>query len=421
MVGFGKMLLRHLGRFVKPSSVIVIEDPDIIGKRAVLDELGQIPCVRAVVPARYHQDLECVDAVTAFLDGARPTAVLSGLEYGVPAAAAIAARFGLPGATEAAARILCDKLRLRAATAAAGIRNPRWQEVRHADEVRRFAGGGPVVLKPANRHASLGVQLLRAGDDVAAAWRATVDARDDMMLPDHPLQWRYVAEQTVVGREYSAEVLVRDGDILFLNVTAKSTAGGRYPVELGHTVPAALSPELNTRFADDMARLVAAIGFGSGVLHAEWMVDDEGPVLIECAGRVPGDSIVDLIDSAYGFSLVHELVAVLSGRKPDCPAGPCQASAIRFLTAPPGHVQKVTGLAAAGRHPAVVRAGVSVAVGDRVSDLRSSWDRVGEVFVVGATPDLAVDYAAAAAALIRIITTEQSPVPSGALSDAHRA
>lgn len=178
VVGFGRLLLSYLDRFLPAKSVVLVEDPDIIAKRQVLTRRDEISCLREVVPARYHQDLECVDAITACCADAHVDAVIPGLEYGVPGAAHIAQELGLPGATAVAADILCDKLRMRQAAAAAGIRNPEWREVRSADDVADFLAAGPAVLKPANRQASLGVQLLEPADDPAAAWAATVLARD---------------------------------------------------------------------------------------------------------------------------------------------------------------------------------------------------------------------------------------------------
>jgi biotin carboxylase len=404
LVGFGRQSLSHFDRFLPARSVIVAEDPDVIVKRRVAERARSYACVRDVIPARYHQDGQCVDAVVRHCHGMPVAAVIAGVEYGVPAAAAIAAALGLPGASPRAAEILSDKLRMREITSAAGIYNPQWRQVRDASEVSDFAAGGPVVLKPANRQASLGVQLLAPGADAQAAWRETVAAMDRRLLPDRPLAWRYLAERTLSGQEYSAEALVHHGSIAFLNITAKRTAPGRHPVELGHVVPAPLPAGCHAGFAGQMARLVEALRFGSGILHAEWMATGDGLAFIECAGRAPGDSIVDLIDAAYGFSLVRELVSVLSGRAPSVPREPVRSCAVRFLTAPPGTVTRVSGTASARDYPGVVAASVDVAPGDRVGELRSSWDRVGEVIATGATPELADKTAAQACALIQITT-----------------
>jgi biotin carboxylase len=405
MVGFGQMLLAHLDSRLPPGTVVVVEDPDVIEKRSVHEDVKRLRCVAAIVAARYHEGPIRVEAVEACLHGRRVEAVLPSLEYGVPAAAALAAHWGLPGASIGAAERLTDKLRLREAAAAAGLHNPAWTEVFGPRDVEEFAQGRPVVLKPANRHASLGVQLLTADDDMDAAWEATVAARDDLLLPNRRLRSRYIAEDRVYGHEYSVEALVHSGEIIFLNVTDKLTAGGRHPVELGHVVPADLPAGVHGEFSDAMTRLTGAIGFDSGILHAEWILGDGGPVLVECAGRLPGDSIVDLVDAAYGCDLVQALITVLRGGAPPVPQMARAGSAIRFLTGRPGRVSTVEGIERAGAQRGVTRVEVSVAPGDEVCDLRSSWDRIGEVVAVGRSPAVAQRRAEHAAALVRVDTS----------------
>ncbi|CRK56703.1 hypothetical protein [Alloactinosynnema sp. L-07] len=405
MVGYGKMLLNTMNPYLPPGSVVVVEDPDIIVKRDVHNDFAALPCVGSVVAARYHRGEDYVEAVEAHLGDAPVEMVLPGLEYGVRGAATLAQRWGLPGATAAAADRLTDKLRLREAANAGGLRNPEWTEVFGPGDVRAFADGEPVVLKPANRHASLGVQILPAGADIDAAWATTVAAQDSLMLPDIDLDWRYAAERVVTGHEYSVEVLVQRGAIVFRNVTDKLTMPGRHPVELGHVLPAPIPADLLAAFDDAMASLVKAIGFSDGVLHAEWIADADGPVLIECAGRVPGDSIVTLIDVAYGGDLVKAMVSVLSGREPALPTGAPMGAAIRFLTVEPGTVDRVDGLAAAQAAFGVLRAGVTVGPGDTVAPTRSSWDRVGDVVATGADATAARAAAWAAAETITVVTT----------------
>src|SRR3954447_3714241 len=414
MVGFGQAVLAHLDDRVRPGAIVVIEDPDVIEKRSVHAEAKRLRCVAGVVAAPYHADLSFVGAVESYLGGARADVVLAALEYGVTGAAALAARWGLPGASVRASRCLTDKLRLREAAAAAGLRNPEWREVFGPRDVADFAQGRPVVLKPANRHASLGVQLLSADDDLVAAWETTVAARDDLLLPNRDLPCRYIAERRLYGDEFSVEALVRDGDILFLNVTAKRTAAGRYPVELGHVVPADLPQTTDAAFRDATSRLVGAVGFATGVLHAEWILDEGEPVLIECAGRLPGDSIVHLIDAAYGFDLVCALAILLAGGRAPLPDRARQASAIRFITADPGRVLAIDGLDQARARPGIEHASVEVSVGDVVGELRCSWDRVGETIATGATAIAAARRADDAASQICVPTADAAVVATEA-------
>ncbi|MEU3952461.1 ATP-grasp domain-containing protein [Streptomyces achromogenes] len=405
-VGYNAAYLRAIDGHVPSGSVVVIEEPDIIRKRELRDAADRFDCLDRIVPASYQQSAEALD-LAAELTATRPVAaVVPGLEYAVPATAALAEKLGLPGATEAAAQALRDKVRLREVSGAGGVRNPRWREVHGPADILEFADGGPVVVKPANRQASVGVQLLDSVDATTAAkaWERTSSAAEYEQVPDRELTWRFLAEERLRGPEYSVEALVREGEVVFENVTAKTVVPGPYPVEQGHLLPAPLDPGTRGAFGSALRKLVAATGFGTGILHAEWILTEEGPTLVECAGRCPGDYLIDLIDLAYGTRVRLTLIDLLAGRPVTLPRSAQQTSAIRFLAAEPGTVTGITGLEEAQRLPGVHVAEVDVEAGQQVRVWASSWDRAGHVIATGPDADTTLRRVLDADAAIRIAT-----------------
>ncbi|MER5200589.1 ATP-grasp domain-containing protein [Streptomyces sp. NPDC002755] len=405
-VGYNAAYLRAIDGSVPNGSVVVIEEPDIIRKRELQDAAARFGCLDRIVPASYQQSAGALD-LAAELTATRPVAaVVPGLEYAVPAAAALAEKLGLPGATEAAAQALRDKVRLREVSGAGGVRNPRWREVHGPADILEFAGDGPVVVKPANRQASVGVQLLDSVDAATAAqaWERTSSAAEYEQVPDRQLAWRFLAEERLRGPEYSVEALVRRGEIIFENITAKTVVPGPYPVELGHLLPAPLDRDTQTAFETAMRALVAAIGFRTGILHAEWILTESGPTLVESAGRCPGDYLIDLVDLAYGTQIRLTLIDLLAGRTVTLPRSARQTSAIRFLAAGPGTVTEVAGVDTARGLPGVQVAEVDVEAGQEVRPWASSWDRAGHVIVTGPDADTARRRVLDADAAIRIAT-----------------
>ncbi|MGW0877011.1 ATP-grasp domain-containing protein [Streptomyces sp. NPDC002740] len=405
-VGYNAAYLRAIDGSVPNGSVVVIEEPDIIRKRELQDAAARFGCLDRIVPASYQQSAGALD-LAAELTATRPVAaVVPGLEYAVPAAAALAEKLGLPGATEAAAQALRDKVRLREVSGAGGVRNPRWREVHGPADILEFAGDGPVVVKPANRQASVGVQLLDSVDAATAAqaWERTSSAAEYEQVPDRQLAWRFLAEERLRGPEYSVEALVRRGEIIFENITAKTVVPGPYPVELGHLLPAPLDRDTQTAFETAMRALVAAIGFRTGILHAEWILTESGPTLVESAGRCPGDYLIDLVDLAYGTQIRLTLIDLLAGRTVTLPRSARQTSAIRFLAAGPGTVTEVAGVDTAQGLPGVQVAEVDVEAGQEVRPWASSWDRAGHVIVTGPDADTARRRVLDADAAIRIAT-----------------
>ncbi len=188
-----------------------------------------------------------------------------------------------------------------------------------------------------------------------------------------------LVEGFVTGAEFSVDMVARDGSPIFGNVTGKRLFPGPVPVELGHTVPADIPGDPTGSLLLETRRLIDAVGFGSGFVHCEWIVADGVPLLVECAGRMPGDMIVPLINQAYGTDVVAALLSVLCGQPVTVPL-PSRAetrTAIEFLSVAPGRVEEVAGVEEARlRVRGVLDAGVSVAVGAEVGELRSSHDRV---------------------------------------------
>lgn len=406
-VGYNAAYLRVVDGHLPAGSVVVLEEPDIIRKRGLADAAGRFACLDRIVPAPYQQSDEFV-GVAAGLTADRPVAaVVPGLEYAVPAAAALAEKLGLPGAGERAARALRDKIRLREVAGAGGVRNPRWREAHGPDDIVAFADGAAVVVKPANRQASVGVQLLDSVDVASAelAWQRTSSASEYEQVPDRALTWRFLVEERLRGPEFSTEALVRDGEIVFANVTAKTVIPGPYPVELGHLLPAPLDEATQAAFDTAIHDLVAALGFGTGILHAEWILTGEGPALVECAGRCPGDHIVDLVDIAYDTTIRLTLIDLLAGRPVTLPSRAARTASIRFLAAPPGTVTEVTGTDTAAELPGVVDVEVDVAPGAQIRAWASSWDRAGHVIVTGPDPTTTGERLAAATAAVRITTS----------------
>ncbi|MDQ0795641.1 ATP-grasp domain-containing protein [Streptomyces sp. B1I3] len=406
LIGYNDGVLTALDGSRPAGSVVVLEEADLWKAKGLATRAERHPCLGEVRFGRYQQDEQFLEVVRDVVRESGPLdAVLAGLEYAVVAAARAAEELGLPGPGTKAATVLRDKLLLRETVRAAGLPGPGFREVRSAADIAAFSRGGACVVKPAGRQASLGVLLLDAGADPDAAWRYCTGADEGRQLADRPMNWRYLVEERLYGPEYSTEALVRDGAVVFCNVTRKYTLDGPVPVETGHTVH--LQDPLWER---ELARLVDAVGYGSGILHAEWVLTGDGPRLIECAGRPPGDRIMDLVDLAYDTDFHDRWVATLLGEETGEPPAPVRASAISFLTAPrPGTIAAIGDVDAVRALPGVVRVDLTRGPGDTVNDVRSSWDRLGSVITTGTDAAGAERVAREAAGLLTVTLTDPEP------------
>lgn len=196
----------------------------------------------------------------------------------------------------------------------------------------RLAPGFPCVLKPVGRMSSSGVR--RADDPVQLGALVAAAPPGEGLL----------VEELVDGAEFSVEALVRDGRVVWENVTAKLTneAGGVFFTELGHVVPAAgLGDRDRSALVSASRAVLAALEFRDGISHAEFRLrSGERPVLMEIAARVPGDGITVLLELATGTSLEPVLLDIALGR-PVAYAEPRRRAVHRYLPLEEGVLEEV--------------------------------------------------------------------------------
>ncbi len=409
LVGYSAAWLAALAKFQPEHTLVLVDEPDIVRKRGVRAAADASTVVRELVEWEYQLD-GAADSFHQAHRHLRPVAVVPVSDYGVPFAARLAERYGVVGAGFGAAVLLRDKQQLRAVTAAAGIPNPLSVPVHGPADVRAVlaAAGGPIVLKPANRQGTIGTKILHDPAEVDAAWVECVDQDEGIFGTDRLMPSRMLAERYLRGDEYSVEMMVRGGRPFFASVTRKHLFDGPRPVERGHQVPSGAAAALDERLIADTTRVADAVGLDTAFVHCEWIVEDGVPHLVECAGRLAGGGIMDLIVMAWEYDVFGQYWAMMHGSElyPP-PTAPTVSAAVWLSHGPVGEVERVTGVAAAQASPGVRGCPVGVAPGQRIDELRSSWDRIGMVMAVGATPAEAL--ANARHAIGRIEITVRGP------------
>ncbi|MEV6372300.1 ATP-grasp domain-containing protein [Micromonospora musae] len=406
IIGASQGMLRWFADDLPAGSVVLIEEPDVIRRRNIDHLVEEMPFISRVVPAEYQTGLDAAALIAREPGLTNARLVMPGFEWSVGASASLAEALGLPGAGTAAADIFTDKHRMRLLAAEAGLANPAYELVDDPAAAAAFARrhGGRCVLKPTRRSGSLGVQILTDPEQVAGAWAETADPALTPEVAERGLPSAVLVEQVLDGREYSVELLVTEGEMIFGNVTDKRVLLGRRPVEAGHTVPTLLPDEARQALLDAAARLARAARFRTGVLHSEWIMVDGVPTLIECAARLPGDMITALISIAYECGFIEAYLWTMRGERPKIPTRTTGGAAVEFLTATPGTVTAFEGVRAARRVAGVLNVHFDVTIGATVGEVTHSLARSGYVLAWGVDPTEATAAAAKAAEQIQIVT-----------------
>ena len=152
-----------------------------------------------------------------------------------------------------------------------------------------------------------------------------------------------LVEHKVAGPEFSVESLVQHGQIIFASVTGKDTTDShaRTFVELVHSVPSAHDAARDALLAANRL-LLERLAFENGIAHSEWRIAPDGcPVLMEVAGRTPGDGLLVLYQLATGCPLEPEILRIALGEPAAYPPVRRYARQV-YLEHEPGTLDDVT-------------------------------------------------------------------------------
>ncbi len=370
----------------------VDRNPDAPGlKEADIAKVVDFSDVAAVLKATARLRIDGVLTVSA--------------DRAVPVVAAVAEARGLPGIGVETAHLMTNKIAMRRRLADHGVPQPRFAAVRTLSESRRAADdvGFPAVLKPADSGGQRGVFRVDSLDDV--------DRHLHEALVASPAG-EAILEEFVEGTEMNGIVVARGGEGILLTLSDRLRPPGiGFGVGWIHVYPPTISPEqltLSERIAVDTSH---ALGLRTGIAFPQLIAASDGRVVVvECAARIPGGQMADLVRFAVGVDLVEVQIRMALGDElPDELVKPrfAQPLAIRFFTASPGPlptgiVRRIGPLDKVLAFPGVVQAEVYLQVGETIRPVRLDGDRRGYVIATGDTNLEALDRAEAASRLLDV-------------------
>jgi biotin carboxylase len=323
----------------------------------------------------------------------------------VPVVAAVAEARGLPGIGVETAHLMTHKVAMRSRLADAGVPQPRFAAIRSLAERKRAADevGFPAVLKPADSGGQRGVFRVESVDDIERHLHEALFASPS---------GEAILEEFVEGMEMNGIVLTRNGESIPLTLSDRMRPPGvGFGVGWIHVYPATIFGEQLDESERIAVHTAHALGLRTGVAFPQLIAAPDGRVIVvECAARIPGGQMADLVRWAVGVDLVEVQIAMALGDElPDELVQPKfnQPLAIRFLTAQPGplptgRVKRIGPLDKVLAFPGVVQADVYLQVGETIRPVRLDGDRRGYVIATADTNLEALERAEAAATLMDV-------------------
>jgi biotin carboxylase len=250
------------------------------------------------------QDLPLADIVNAVTHLARTRKldrIVALDEFDMETAATLREHLRLPGMGLTTMRYFRDKLAMRMRALDRGVRVPDFVPVFNHDDVRYYLEHvpGPWVLKPRQEASAIGIKKIHAPEDL---WPVLEQLGDK--------QSSYLLEKFVPGEVYHVDSVVSENEVLFANVSKY----GKPPMNVAQgggvfttfTVPR--GSEEDSALRQINRDLIAALGLIRGVAHAEFIRAhaDGHFYFLECAARVGGAYINEMVEAATGINLWRE-------------------------------------------------------------------------------------------------------------------
>lgn len=222
-------------------------------------------------------------------------------EYDMETASTLREHLRIPGMGLTTMRYFRDKLAMRMRALDRGVRVPDFVPVFHHEDARYYMEHvpGPWVLKPRQEASAIGIKKIHAAEEL---WPLLEQLGDK--------QSAYLLEKFVPGEVFHVDSVVSENEVVFANVSKY----GKPPMNVAQgggvfttfTVPRGSDGDNGLRQIN--RDLIAALGLVRGVAHAEFIQAhaDGHFYFLECAARVGGAYINEMVEAATGLNLWRE-------------------------------------------------------------------------------------------------------------------
>ena len=243
---------------------------------------------------------DIVKAVTHLARNEKLDRIVALDEFDMETAATLREHLRIPGMGLTTMRYFRDKLAMRMRALDRHVRVPDFVPIVNHGDIQYYMDhvSGPWVLKPRQEASAIGIKKIHVAREL---WPVLEQLADQ--------QSTYLLEKFVPGDVYHVDSVVSENKVLFSNVSKY----GKPPMNVAHggvfttfTLPRHSEDDSALRAIN--LDLIAALGLVRGVAHAEFIrAEADGQFyFLECAARVGGAYINEMVETATGLNLWRE-------------------------------------------------------------------------------------------------------------------
>jgi biotin carboxylase len=327
-------------------------------------------------------------ALVDFAAGQPLDAIIAVDDSGSLLAARASAALGLPHNSPEAAEAARDKHIMRLLLARGGVQVPPFRCCSTADDPRTLAAQVeyPCVVKPLRLSGSRGV--IRADDPdqfVAAVARLTGMLN---ALEPVPGSSAFLVERFIPGFEVALEGVLDRGRLRVLALFDKpDPLDGPFFEETIYVTPSRLPAPVQAAIAACASDAAAALGLREGPVHAELRINEEGPWLVEVAGRSIGGLCSKTLRFGTGVSLEELILRQACGMDVQSLSREQAAGGVMMIPIPEaGILRGVAGVEEAAAVPGVEEIDITAQLHYPLVPLPEGDSYLGFIFARGSTP-----------------------------------
>lgn len=366
---------------------------------------------------QYDDPDSCVEAIVKFADSQPLGAILAVDDSGVRVAAQASQALGLPYNPPMAAEASRNKYQMRQLLSQADVLSPdaTLYHFSHPNSDHKLSALAkkikyPCIIKPTSLNGSRGViRVNQPKEFITAATRLRGFLAN--LYPDFK-QIPYLVESYIPGQEVAVEGILVGGQLRILALFDKpDPLEGPYFEETLYITPSRLSLETQSAIFESTAKAASTISLQEGPVHAELRVNDDGPWIIEIAGRSIGGLCAATLKFGIDTSLEELILRQAFGMDISSFKRESIASGVMMIPIPEaGLLKDVQGCDEAEELPLIEKVEITAKFNNLLTPLPEGDSYLGFIFARGPSPALVEDALRKAHAKLRFTIAPELPL-----------
>jgi biotin carboxylase len=295
---------------------------------------------------------------------------------------------GLPHNSPQSAEAARDKLIMRRLMSAGGAPCPIFRDFLLSDDPAWIATQVtyPCVVKPRRLSGSRGVIRANNPDEFVP----TFQRLKRLLLSEGYSEWEtsFLVEDFIPGFEVALEGLLTHGQLKVLALFDKpDPLDGPFFEETIYVTPSRLPAHTQQAIADSVATAAASLGLQEGPVHAELRVNEQGPWMLEMAGRSIGGLCSTILEFSTSMCLEEIILRHAIGEAMTDIERDSHAAGVMMIPIPAaGMLKRVHGIEKAQSVPLITGVEITAKLHHTLVPLPEGASYLGFIFAHGDTP-----------------------------------